>query len=100
MKAFVSNLRMAHKFLLVAFIAAVMLAVPSTIVLRDGYAHLQAMRAETAGIAPAGAALAMAARPASGWLRGAAAGAVWRVEHCGSVDEHAVRGEHYSGVAV
>ncbi|MDP2006884.1 MAG: methyl-accepting chemotaxis protein [Rubrivivax sp.] len=57
MKTFVSNLRMAHKFLLVAFIAVLMLAVPSTLVLRDGYAHLQAVRAEAAGIAPAGAAL-------------------------------------------
>ncbi len=57
MTTFIANLRMAHKFLLVGLIAALMLAVPSAMVMRDGLQRLQAARAERAGIPPAGAAL-------------------------------------------
>jgi len=58
-KAFISNLRMAHKFLLVGFIAALMLVVPSLWVVRMDLDKIQSARSESAGMQPSRDALTL-----------------------------------------
>jgi len=59
MHSLISNLRMAHKFLLVGLIALVMLAVPSTLVLQDRIGQWSTARHELAGLPPLHATLSL-----------------------------------------
>jgi len=59
MKTFIGNLRMAHKFLLVGFIAALMLVVPSLWVVRVDLDKIQAAQSESAGTRPSRDALTL-----------------------------------------
>jgi methyl-accepting chemotaxis protein len=59
MNTLISNLRMAHKFLLVGLIALVMLAVPSTLVLQDRIAQWSTARNELAGLPSLNATLSL-----------------------------------------
>ncbi len=57
MNNLIANLRLAHKFLLVGVIAALMLVLPGTLAVTASLDQLQFARAERAGIEPAGDAL-------------------------------------------
>ena len=57
MKTFISNLRLAHKFMLVSIIALLMLAIPTFLVARASQDKLAAAKAELKGMAPVGDAL-------------------------------------------
>lgn len=59
MHTFISNLRMAHKFLLVGLIALIMLAVPSTLVLQDRIGQWSTASKELAGLPPLHATLTL-----------------------------------------
>ncbi len=54
MKHFILNLSLARKFLLVALVAGVMLAVPSAIVINDSFAVIRFNQQERSGLRPAG----------------------------------------------
>ena len=51
---FITQLRLAHKFLVLGLIALLMVALPATVAVRGELTVWEAARAETAGIAPAG----------------------------------------------
>ncbi|CAD5374542.1 conserved hypothetical protein [Rubrivivax sp. A210] len=57
MKSLISNLRMAHKFLLLGLIGTLMLAVPGVLVVQDRLERVHTAEAEAGGIAPSGATL-------------------------------------------
>jgi methyl-accepting chemotaxis protein len=57
MKTFISNLRLAHKFMLVGIIALLMLAIPTFLVVRASQDKLTGAKAELKGMAPVGDAL-------------------------------------------
>jgi methyl-accepting chemotaxis protein len=59
MNTFISNLRLAHKFLLVGLIALVMLAVPSALVLQDRIGQWSTARKELAGLPSLNATLSL-----------------------------------------
>jgi len=59
MNTFISNLRMAHKFMLVGLIALVMLAAPSTLVLQDRIGQWSTARKELAGLPSLSATLSL-----------------------------------------
>ncbi|MCZ8253918.1 MAG: nitrate- and nitrite sensing domain-containing protein, partial [Hylemonella sp.] len=54
MASFISNLKFAHKFVLIGLLALLMLAVPSTMVVTANLSQLETIRQEVAGIEPAG----------------------------------------------
>ncbi|WP_249931239.1 methyl-accepting chemotaxis protein [Ramlibacter sp. 2FC] len=53
MKSFIDNLKLAHKFLFIGGIAALMLALPSTLLVLGKLEELRTARTELSGIAPA-----------------------------------------------
>lgn len=57
MRQFIANLTLARKFALIGAIAALMLALPSLLVVRANLTKLQAANEQLAGIAPARAAI-------------------------------------------
>ncbi len=57
MQSFLRNLKVSHKFLFIGFLALLMMALPTTLVVSDGIGRLRVAQREVAGLAPVADAL-------------------------------------------